>query len=98
MLTLEFKKLFPLPCSARFWSHQGEIFLFVFCFPFAHINDLQLLLNILGEEYIILPFTVLYINFRTDANKLYPQKVLAVVLKIYKKEREAYVAIRLNVT
>ena len=39
---LEFKILFPLLCSARFWGQPGEISLFVSCFSFAHTNNLQL--------------------------------------------------------
>ena len=39
---LEFKRVFPLLCSARFWGQPGEIFLFVSCFPFAHTNNSQL--------------------------------------------------------
>ena len=39
---LEFKILFQLRCSVRFWGQPGEISLFVSCFPFAHTNNLQL--------------------------------------------------------
>ena len=49
----------------------GELSLFVLCFPFAHMNNLQLVLNILGTEYIFVPFTDLYINYSTDTSKLY---------------------------
>ena len=28
---LEFKRLFPLLCSARFWDQPGEISLLIFC-------------------------------------------------------------------
>ena len=59
-------------CSAGFWGQPGELSLFVLCFPFAHINNLQLVLIILGAEHIFVPLTTLNINFRTDANKLYP--------------------------
>ena len=59
------------------------------------MNNLQLVLNILGAEHIFVP---LYINFRTDANKLYPRQLLAVVLKMCKTAREEYLAIQLNVT
>ena len=48
------------------------------------MNNLHLDLNILGTEHIFVLFTVLYINFRTDGNKLCPQKLLAVVLKMRK--------------
>ena len=41
----EFKRLFPLLCSARFWGQLGELFLFVLCFPFAHMNNLHLVLR-----------------------------------------------------
>ena len=40
--TLEFKRLFPLICSTRFWGQPGEISLFVLVFSFAHTNNLQL--------------------------------------------------------
>ena len=53
-----------------FWGQQGELYLFVLCFPFAHMNILQLVSNILGAEHIFVPFTALYINVGTDANKL----------------------------
>ena len=69
---LEFKRLFSLLCSARFWGQPGELFLFVLCFPFAHMNNLHLVLNILRTEHIFVLFTALYIKFRTDASKLYP--------------------------
>ena len=66
------------------------------------MNDLQLVLNILGAEpraeHIFVPFTALYINFRTDACKLYSRQLLAVILKMFKTVREKYLAIRLNVT
>ena len=39
---LEFKRLFPLLCSARFWGQPDEISPFVSCFSFAHTNNLQL--------------------------------------------------------
>ena len=61
------------------------------------MNNLQVVLNILGAEHIFVPFTTLYINSRTDANKLYPLQLLAVGLKICKMVREEYLAIRLNV-
>ena len=32
---LEFKRLFPLFCSTRFWGQPGEISLFVSCFFFS---------------------------------------------------------------
>ena len=48
------------------------------------MNNLHLILNILGTEHIFVLFTALYINFRTDANKLCPLYLLAVVLKMCK--------------
>ena len=45
---------------------------------------LNIVLNILGRENIFVLFTALCINFRTDANKLCPLKLLAVVLKMCK--------------
>ena len=48
------------------------------------MNNLHLVLNILGTEHIFVLFTALYINFRTDANKLCPLQLLAVVLKMCK--------------
>ena len=48
-------------------------YLFVSCFAFAHMNNLQLVLIILGAEHIFIPFTTVNINFRTDASKLYPR-------------------------
>ena len=63
---LEFKRLFPLLCSARFWGQPGELSLFVLCFPIAHTNNLQLVLNILGAEDIFVRFTALYINKLQD--------------------------------
>ena len=62
------------------------------------MNILQLVLNILGAEHIFVPFTALYIIFRTDANKLLSSIALAVVLKMCKTVREEYLTIRLNVT
>ena len=76
----------------------GELSLFVFCFPFAHIKNLQLVLNILGAEHIFVPFTTLYINFGTDANKFYPRYLLAVALKMCKTVRDEYLTIRLSFT
>ena len=35
-------KIFPLLCSARLWGQPGEISLFVSCFSFVHMNNLQL--------------------------------------------------------
>ena len=39
---LEFKRLFPRFCSARFWGQPSEISLFVSCFSLAHTNNLRL--------------------------------------------------------
>ena len=39
---LEFKILFPLLSSARFWCQPGEMSHFVSCFTVAHTNNLQL--------------------------------------------------------
>ena len=55
------------------------------------MNNFQLVLNILGAEHIFVPFTALYINFRTDVNNLY---LLAVVLKMCKRVIKEYLAIR----
>ena len=41
-LNSQIQKLFPLLCSTRFWGQPGEISLFVSCFSFAHMNNLQL--------------------------------------------------------
>ena len=38
----EFKRLFPLLCSARSWGQPSEMSLFVSCFSLAHTNNLQL--------------------------------------------------------
>ena len=38
---LEFKRLFLLLCSARFWGQPGEISRFVSCFSFAQKNNFQ---------------------------------------------------------
>ena len=59
---LEYKRLFPLLCSARFWGQPGELSLFVLFFPFAQMNNLQLVLNILEAEHMFVPFTALYIT------------------------------------
>ena len=37
-INLEFKRLFPLLCSTRFWGQPGEISLFVSCFSFAQFE------------------------------------------------------------
>ena len=50
---IEFKRLFPLLCSTRFWGQPGEISLFVSCLFFAHTNNLQLVWNILEIEHIL---------------------------------------------
>ena len=39
---LEFKRLFPLLCSARLFGQPGEISLFVSCFSFEQTYNLQL--------------------------------------------------------
>ena len=40
---LEFKRLFSLLCSKRFWGQPGEISFFVSCFSFAYMTNLQLI-------------------------------------------------------
>ena len=62
------------------------------------MNNLQLFLNTLEAEHILVPFTALNINFRTDASKLDPRQLLAVFLRMCKTVREEYLAIRPNVT
>ena len=57
----------PPPPSPQFWGQPGELSLFVLCFPFAHMNNLLSVLKILQAEHIFVPFTILYITFRTDA-------------------------------
>ena len=55
---------FLLISSARFWGQPGELSLSVWCFPFARMNNLQSVLNVLGAEHIFVPFSTLYINFK----------------------------------
>ena len=60
------KKLERAP---RFWGQPSKLSLFVvLCFSFAHMNNLQFLLNILGAENIFVPVNAPYINFWNDAN------------------------------
>ena len=68
---LEFKRLFPLLCSVRFWGQPGEISLFVSCFSLAHTNNLQLLKYYKNRTYPC-TLTPQCINFRSDTYKLYP--------------------------
>ena len=49
------------------------------------MNNLQLVLNSLGAEHIFVLFTTLYINFRTDANKLYLWLLFWKCVKRWKK-------------
>ena len=92
------KTEFPIEAIDTFLDGQPcELSLYVLCFSFALMNNLQLDLNIPGAEHIFVPFTTLYISFRTDASKLHRQ-LLAVALKIFKTVREEFLAIRLNVT
>ena len=56
-------------------SNHAPGILFCFVFPFCKTRVIydQLFKNTLGTAYIFVPFTALYINFRTDTYKLYPQ-------------------------
>ena len=52
--------------AASFSGEPGEIFLLVLCFLFAYKNNLQLVLNFPITENIFIPFSILYVNFKTD--------------------------------
>ena len=47
---LEFKRLFPLLCSARFWGQPGELSIFVLCFPLTHMNKFTFSFNYSGSR------------------------------------------------
>ena len=84
---LEFKRLFPLLCCARFWGQPGEISLFVSCFFLLHTRTIYSLKYSRNRTYSC-TLTSLYINFRGDTYKLYPRYLLADVLKMCKTARQ----------
>ena len=61
---------FQLPCSRA----NQVISFFVLCFHFAHMINLQIVLDMLGTEHIFVHFTASYVNFGAGTCKLYPQK------------------------
>ena len=86
---LEFKRLFPLLCSARFWGQPGEISLFVSCFFFFCTHEqFTISLKYSRNRRYSCHLTPLYINFRSDTYKLYPRYLLADVLKMCKTARQ----------
>ena len=85
---LEFKRLFPLLCSTRFWGQQGEISLFVSCFFFCTHEQCTISLKYSRNRTYSCHLTPLYINFRSDTYKLYPRYLLDDVLKMCKTARQ----------
>ena len=67
---LEFKRLFPLLCSARFWGQPGEMSLFVSCFFFWTNEQFAIYLKYSRNRTYFGHLTPLYINFRSDTYKL----------------------------
>ena len=86
---LEFKRLFPLLCSTRFWGQPGEISrsLFVSCFFYTH-KQFTINLKYSRNRTYSCTLTPLYINFRSDTYRHYPRHLLADVLKMWKTERQ----------
>ena len=84
---LEFKRLFPLLCSMGFWGQPGEISLFVSCFFFLLHTQIISLKYCRNRTYSS-TLTPMYINFRSDTCKLYPQYLLTDVLKMCKTARQ----------
>ena len=83
---LEFKRLFPLLCSTRFWGQLGEISL---CLLFFCTHEqFTISLKYSRNRTYSCTLTVLYINFRSDTYKLYLQYLLADVLKMSKTARQ----------
>ena len=80
---LEFKRLSPLLCSARFWGQPDEISFFslFLVFSFAYMNNLQF--EIFEKQNIFL-----YFNNRSDTYKLYPRYLLADVLTMCTTARQ----------
>ena len=85
---LEFKRLFPLLCTTRFWGQPGEISLFVSCFFFCTHEQFTISLKYSKNRTYSCTLTPLYINFRSDTYKLYPRYLLADVLKMCKTARQ----------
>ena len=70
---IEFKRLFPLLCYAKFLGQPGEISLFVSCFSFAQ-KKFTISLKYSRNRTYSGTLTALYINFRSDTvhTKLFP--------------------------
>ena len=85
---LEFKRLFPLLCSTRFWGKPGEISLFVSCFFFCTHGQFTVGLKYSRNRTYSCHLTSLYISFKSDTYKLYPRYLLADVLKMCKTARQ----------
>ena len=85
---LEFKRLLPLLCSARFWGQPGEISLFVSRFFFCTHEQFTITPKYSRNRTYSCTLTPLYINFRSDTYKLYPRYHLADVLKLCKTARQ----------
>ena len=84
---LEFKRLFPLLCSTRFWDQPGGISLFVSCFFCTH-EQFTISLKYSRNRTYSCTLTPLYINFSSDTYKLYPRYLLADVLKMCQTARQ----------
>ena len=85
---LEFKRMFPLLCSTRFWGQPGEISLFVSCCFFCTHEQFTISLKYFGNRTYPCTLTPLYINFRSDTYKVYPRYLLTDVLKMCKTARQ----------
>ena len=85
---LEFKRLFPLLRSTKFWDQPDEISLFVSCFFLCTHEQFTIDLKYSRNRTYSCHLTPLYINFRSDTYKLYPRYLLADVLKMCKTARQ----------